>query len=339
MISDYYYYHCLNKKNQIVYKDIYDSIIEFEPKVTVRTVFSDIAEVQIIFDAIRKDNPFLYYWNTEQVKITQISMINTEVDLYYYLSKDKYLEIDSKVKDNAKKILAMIKAKDELGIVTELHDILCMNIIYDNNALSNGTKKIDELTAHTMLGVVLKKMAVCDGVAYAFKYLLNAMNIKCLVVTGQASSSLTMCNSRDSLGHAWNIVKINNISSHFDLTWDIGLTNDGKISYDYFSLDDNNISSDHIWKDKTPICNDLSLNIFVKNNLVFKDKQSLHKYIEKQLKDGIKQVDIKIDINENIDGVADGIIDYLLNTSAGNKIKSFSQIINHEQNIIHYKFY
>ncbi len=65
----------------------------------------------------------------------------------------------------------------------------------------------------------------------------------------------------------------------------------------------------------------------------------MYKYIEKQLNYGIKQVDLKIEINESLDEIAEGIMDYLLNASVGNTIKSFSRIINHEQNIIHYKFY
>ena len=340
MISDHYYYHCLNEKNQIVYKKIYNSIIQFNPNVDVETAFSSVAELMMVIEAIRKDNPFLYFWNSEIVKVTPLDLYNSQVDLNYYLSNDKYIEIDSKVKVNAKKILSMIKAKDEYGIVTELHDILCSNILYDNNGISDNAQKIDEVTAHTMLGVILKKMAVCDGVAYAFKYLLNAMNIKCIVVTGKASSRISLSDSNDKLGHAWNIIKINGISSHFDLTWDIELSKGGIVTYDYFSLDDNSISKDHLWDDKLPACNDLSLNYYNINNLVFDDKRSIYKYVEKQLNCGIKQVDIKIDnMQEEIDNVADEVMDYLFKTSVGTGIKSFSQIINSEQRIIHYKFF
>lgn len=42
-----------------------------------------------------------------------------------------------------------------------------------------------------IVGVLFYKTAVCEGIAKTFKFLLNALDIKCIVVKGKATDDLS----------------------------------------------------------------------------------------------------------------------------------------------------
>ena len=56
--------------------------------------------------------------------------------------------------------------------------------------------------SHNIVGVFAKQKAQCEGIAKAVKVLLNAVDIKCIVATGNANG-----NGQNG-PHAWNIVNI-----------------------------------------------------------------------------------------------------------------------------------
>ena len=117
-----------------------------------------------------------------------------------------------------------------------IHDYLVKTIVYDHEAL-NSANHIDE--AFNVLGPLLKKRAVCWGIACAFKLLCDYCQIKSFVVIGN-----TIPRQGDA-GHAWNMVKINEETFHVDVTWDIKEKGDISFCYDYFNLDDKLILANH----------------------------------------------------------------------------------------------
>ena len=75
--------------------------------------------------------------------------------------------------------------------------------------------------AHTAYGCLVAdssgnpNYAVCDGYTLAMEYLLQQCGIEAAFIGGMAGSS-----QADAGGHAWNIVKIENIWYEVDATWD-----------------------------------------------------------------------------------------------------------------------
>ena len=86
-----------------------------------------------------------------------------------------------------------------------VHDRLIDFVSYDKNVAA-GTTVPDE--SYTMYGVFFNRIAVCDGYAKAYAYMLGKLGIKALVV----SSPL--------LKHAWNLVYIDGKPYYVDCTWD-----------------------------------------------------------------------------------------------------------------------
>lgn len=110
-------------------------------------------------------------------------------------------------------------------IALGLHDEIINNINY---ARDNTGAAIDATWAHSILGVLDYKQAVCDGYSRTFQLLLSACNINSAMVTGVAVQG------GSSEGHAWNMAEIDGSWYWFDLTWDDQPLYAGGIIYDYF---------------------------------------------------------------------------------------------------------
>lgn len=332
MINDYYYYYCLDKKKQIIYKKIYNSILKFEVTVNIGVDNISVQELLDMFSRIKKDNPYLYYWNSNLAQMNTLADGNCIIIFQYYFTRHQYASIESKVRENVRKILTRISSKDEMGKVLELHEILGENVEYDFEAISDNPELFKELTSHSMLGVVMRKMAVCDGMAYAVKYLLNALNIKCIVVEGIAKNIVQT--KSDLSGHAWNVIKINGIASHFDFTWD--LCEKSNIEYDYFGLDDEHIRLDHSWNDQLPICNSMRNDYLYVNNRVFSNTEHLEKYIQNEMKQKPNHIIARLE-NEEAFKLAEKDIGDYISRCFGFGEKGYILAINRSQRVFHIK--
>lgn len=168
-----------------------------------------------------------------------------------------------------------------------MHDWFCENVSYD----FKGTDIDDParvVLSHNIIGVFAKKKAQCEGIAKAVKALLNAVDIKCIVATGEAESN----GNREH--HAWNVVDINGNPYQVDVTWDIGASK-GRVSYDYFNVTDEIIGKTHVFEDKLPVCLTLTDNYFERNSLTFKSKGQLIAYITKGIATGQTEFYFRMD--------------------------------------------
>jgi len=130
-------------------------------------------------------------------------------------TKQKQLEIQTN------KLLAGIKGN------TSLNDVEKALLIHDRLALSCSygyPQGYEKNVAHSTYGAIVLKKAVCQGYANAYQYLLDLVGIKSDYVSSKY------------LNHGWNIVYINNIPYHVDVTWDdaSGYTEEGKVYHKNF---------------------------------------------------------------------------------------------------------
>ncbi|MDE7179328.1 MAG: InlB B-repeat-containing protein [Lachnospiraceae bacterium] len=94
---------------------------------------------------------------------------------------------------------------NQLQTAIELHDYLAVNCEYDFENYNNDTIP---RSSYTINGVFKKRIAVCQGYALAYKYLLNQCGITCYMVTS------------DNIDHAWNMIELNGKYYQVDVTWD-----------------------------------------------------------------------------------------------------------------------
>lgn len=327
MISDQYYYYRLSKENQIIYKKMYDGLLKHKEYVLCPNMsFADI-DVQAIGNALHNDNPFLYYVDFGQIYFSKNALGIVKISFRYHYDKQQCQILNDKIEKYTKAIInrANIQNKTEAEIVKSLYDVLALNITYDYNALNSPIGSESFLYAHTMLGVLLKRTAVCEGISLAFKYLLNVVGINCIVVIGATTSSYTQNKNEN---HSWNIVKINKENYHIDLTWANVATIDSVINYDYYGLTDNDISIDHKITTVVPKCEKKDENYFYKNKLVIDSEVDLVNYAERIISNGERAIYVKLnyntDLNSAIQIVQEKIMDNLISKGESAAIRSSS---------------
>lgn len=86
---------------------------------------------------------------------------------------------------------------------------------YDHRAYNNLAMDIESITIdpgpHLSYGPLIEERGICSGIAYAFKTLMESLNIECMVIHGQLKGDSNM-------KHAWNLVRLNNQYYHVDAT-------------------------------------------------------------------------------------------------------------------------
>ena len=154
-------------------------------------------------------------------------------------------------------------------------------------------------------GVFAFHKAQCEGIAKAMKVLLNAVDVKCIVVTGDSIKS------GQCVPHAWNIVDIDGEPYQLDVTWDIGTVKSRKILYDYFNLPDSLMNLEHRPENTLPKCNKSSANYFVKAKCDFHTHYGLLRYIQKQVEQEKKEIVFRVNgmlKKENVIDMVEGIL-------------------------------
>lgn len=281
MIVDRYYYAQLNKQEQAVYKAFYNGLMEYKDIIPIPVKGKLTQETfNKVFCAMTRDNPLIYYLNQSACSMAQDLYGHTAICPQYFYSKDKIKEYNRKIEKSVNNLAVRLGLTEGTDYEKEkkIHDWMCKNITYD----AQGTDMSDPsrvIISHNILGVFAHHRAQCEGIAKAVKVLLNAVDIKCIVVTGDADEN----GQRGP--HAWNIVNIEGSPYQLDVTWDIG-SSCGRIAYDYFNVTDEIMSKDHKPDSKLPECKSWTENYFEKNQLVFHSIGKLLSYITREIEKG-----------------------------------------------------
>lgn len=181
-------------------------------QILARNTMIDISKYNIPYDSSGKtmvrsmvsgvlnEHPDLYfvergysYWNNGTI-ITAISLTykNTYDDAAFRKGVTAALSrVNSQMSDLEKAVV--------------LHDYLTINCEYDYQNYLDGTILPDSYNAY---GILVDQIAVCQGYALAYKYLLNQVGIDCYMVTS------------DSMNHAWNMIVLDGKYYQVDVTWD-----------------------------------------------------------------------------------------------------------------------
>lgn len=94
-----------------------------------------------------------------------------------------------------------------------LYDWVCKNVAYDIFHADSTINVNNE--PQSAYGALVKKRAVCDGIACAVQLLFNMADIECGKVYVYATDQ------DDDTAHVWNYAKIDDEIWDFDATWDI----------------------------------------------------------------------------------------------------------------------
>ena len=276
-----YYYTQLDNASQRVYNEIFSAWKAYNPSATFVQKTSQI-DIQKIVNYISHDNPVLFYVDFRRISVSTLGAKAT-VQANFLFDKPQIIHLEKQIENIVSQLLSNHKFNtlDDYKKEMILHDFLVKSVSYASVTSSEST---------SVIGALISKKAVCEGYAEAFKLLCDQVGLPCIVVSGMATPQ-----NRLEERHAWNIVRINGVYAHVDVTWDSTTKGDDDYCYDHLNLTDDDIAKDHCWdRALLPVCTSSEYNYYRKNNLCLRDLSEFKHVIISKLSQGIKMIAVKI---------------------------------------------
>ena len=194
---------------------------------------------QSALDAFFYDHPELFYIDITKmsldIKCMSIASLKTytvEISpkggnylLSSFNSEEEVISAINKVESIKNNIINSVAEYNTYNKIKTIHNLWVSSIEY-NETINNSNN-------YNIYGALVENKVVCEGYAKAFKYLMDSLDIECILVSGTA----TYIYDYGSEGgpHMWNYVKLNDSWYGVDVTWDdpIGY-NSSKIKQDFF---------------------------------------------------------------------------------------------------------
>lgn len=164
------------------------------------------------------------------------------------------------------------KYKDKSVLCRKVHDWLTMHVQYDRDEVE---KDVYKQRNHSIIGALIERRAVCEGISFAYQYILNRLGIDCMTVSGKV---LKFEGKYYKNHHAWNIISLNGKNYHVDVTWNNPIEINGvkHPTYGYFCLP-SSLFQDHASGFNIK-CNSLDENLFYRANKLFTSIQQLKRF-------------------------------------------------------------
>ncbi len=236
LVSDRYYYNQLDNYAKIIYDGLLNNkenmksgtyIIDFGRQ------FNDLLNsqgggeklnmaFQSAWNAYTYDNMDVFYIDVEKLTLTttttSIGSFSThQVELSKgdntsYLKP--YFSATTTISGKLNLLTAIqqeirkqLEGYSDYEKIREVHNWIIDNIEYDIN--------LETQEPYSISGALTEGRAVCEGYARSFKYIMDGLDIPCVLVSGIGTNS-----NGETESHAWNYVMLDNKWYAVDVTWD-----------------------------------------------------------------------------------------------------------------------
>ena len=225
---------------------------QFAAEAAKESIYEYMNDYNRFVEAYNYDNPDVFYLDPNKMYLnietttsrngnTYNVYINTGEQNNYFtddFSSKEQVDTASQKIEKVKNNIISNKTGNAYDDIKMVHDYLVNNVEYDTS--------ISQSNIYDIYGALVNNVAVCEGYARAFKYIMDEMNIPCVLVIGQGKNS-----QGQTENHAWNYVELNNKWYAIDVTWDDPVvTGGGRASkesrYKYFLKGSNTFLQDHV---------------------------------------------------------------------------------------------
>ena len=227
-----YYYTQLDDNAKKIYNSIEKNIENIKEGTYIIDIPSEVGDVldknygeeilneefQSAWDAIIMDRVELFFIDVSKVTLEMKTTTYGQRKIHKLSMKPNtttYLEDDFGNKEIINSALLQVKnVKDQIidnlsgsdyDKIVQVNDWLVDNLEY-------GT--IYGEHAYTLYGALMGRNCVCEGYAEAFKYIMDELQIPCILVTGIGENS-----EGDKENHEWNYVMLDGNWYAMDVTW------------------------------------------------------------------------------------------------------------------------
>ena len=262
---DQYFYNQLDEQARIIYRAFESNKEQMKTgtyQIELGTNFSELLSseggqeklgeyYQSAIEAYTYDNAEVFYLSPKKMYLnieTTTKGGDTTYNVYINSGKEaNYLTEEFSSKEAIDQAISQIEQvknqilQNKKGNTYEdikmVHDYLIDTIDYEST--------LSKENIYNIYGALVNRECVCEGYARAFKYLLDELDIPCVMIIGTATNS-----QGNTENHAWNYVQLNGNWYAVDTTWDDpviigGGTASEESKYKYFLVGADVINQDH----------------------------------------------------------------------------------------------
>lgn len=274
-----FYRNTMTREEIQWYDAIVRGVIDYEKSIRIRG--ADLSKINRIFEFIKLDNPLLFFVESLNINYESLSKTALVFPIYRF-EKGKTDNTIIALLSKVKSILIPTIQMDEFNREKAIHDFFCINNHYDNDFAESS---------YECVGPLLFRKGVCEGISKAVKLLCDFSKIKCIILHGNA---VRTDNANKMESHAWNKISINNCFYNLDVTFDLTISMNKTIRYDYFNLSDSDILMDHDSKQINLIPCRISNCFYDVVHLAFKEPKEIENFFIFSIKNKQKKLVLKI---------------------------------------------
>lgn len=265
---DGFYYKQLNPEAQMIYNAFENNREQMKSGtylIELGDEFSKVLEknggqemlndsYQSAVEAYVYDNPEIFYLDTTHLYLNVETTVRGNYTTYrVYIDNGKQPSYLTETFDSADEVNQTIEelesareqilsnaTGDDYEDIRMVHDYLVDHIEYETT--------LSKPEIFSIYGALINQEAVCEGYAKTFQYLVEGLDIPCLLISGRAPNP-----DGELENHAWNYVKLDGRWYAVDVTWDDPVVDDTltagltKWTYQtrYFLKGEESFSKDH----------------------------------------------------------------------------------------------
>lgn len=271
MTLEPYYYRQMDKAAQAAYHAMKTGITALRPSFSVPKLDGPV--LSEIFFKLRLDCPEIFYVTGFSYRYAH-GAENVELVPEYLFDKKKVQEHQKALTARVEKLARPARTLSPLEKERYIHDFLCTNVCYD---------KLKKPYSHEIIGPLGQGVGVCEGIAKSVKILCDALGLPCVIAISRENPEQGV-----KYRHAWNILTLPGGRRHLDATFDLSLSGDGIVRYDYFNLTDEQLFRDHqplVYP--APVCTGEDLRYYRENKLSLTRMEDVQKRCQMPLRKGL----------------------------------------------------
>lgn len=178
-------------------------------------------EYQSAWNAFSYDNVDLYYLDISKISmIIEARTIGATTTYYVKIGPGDYgsylsstfanrQEIDDAeayIQDIRSQVMSILGPYNNAMKIKVVNEWMIDNLSYEDREGNNNK--------YNLYGAIVETKVVCEGYARMFKYIMDGLDIPCILVSGTATNS-----DGETELHAWNYVELNGQWYAIDVTW------------------------------------------------------------------------------------------------------------------------
>lgn len=320
----HFYYQALNPDGKKIYTAILEGVKNRRGNIAFEDSYA-LEDLKMAFPAVFYDHPEIFW-----VDVTSYSYISAGKNGNAIGLRPQYICTVEEQKKQQKTIDAILadlkketKGLDDYSRLVKVYRYLIDHVEYEK-------KNSNAVEYQNINSVFSGGKSVCAGYAKSLMYILEQMDIPCIVVAGREKGD-------DQESHLWNLARIEGTDFYLDVTWDDSSISENvpaaaRKGYDNLGMNDSLLAIRHetdTGYGNYPVCDSLKYYYYLREGEYFDlcDRDIIEDKVKTDLDAGKSKTTIKFEKKEDYDafvkGMADSISDLILHDTGLERVKYY----------------